>query len=155
MTIDTHPTDTFTASYSSGLYQHRGDKCRFINVENAAGWNGTQSHSRRVVPRDVALAWIRDGLGHTITEGQPQPTPVPWPTHAVVSKINGLVNFRGTHDQCLQFIGGLPVEHNIHPLAPAPLTPAMRRFLHAFASESGSASIRIAAQEALNEGGAA
>jgi hypothetical protein len=153
MTIDIQPGDTFTINKGGQPYQWRNGKFRSLF---SSDWHtGGSGIDHNGLSRDTFAA-IAGWAGHTITEATPAPTPVPWPTHVVVSKVNGLVNFRGTHDQCLQFVGGLPVEHDIRPLAPAPLSPKMRAFIEAVANDYNvNIRTKTAAANLLAEGGAA
>ena len=156
MTIDIQPGDTFTASHSCGLYQHRNDKERFISVNGDGCFYTASNHQRRLINREAAIAWIRDGLGHTVQETQPPPAPVPWPTHAVVSNLTGCIIRLGTEQACRDWIGceADTQAYTVRPLAPAPLTPAMRAFIEAVRKTTDYVEVDEAARNLLAEGGA-
>ena len=71
--------------------------------------------------------------GHTIEEVQPQPAPVPWPTHAVISNLTDCIIRMGTEEACRNWIAceADTQMYTVRPLAPAPLSPNMLKFIAA------------------------
>ncbi len=125
MTIDIQPGDTFTINKGGQPYQWRNGKFRSLF---SSDWHtGGSGIDHNGLSRDTFAA-IAGWAGHTITEATPAPTPVPWPTHVVVGKINGVVYRMGTKDQCDLWTKETSLScdsHEVRPLAPAPLSPAM------------------------------
>jgi len=113
---------------------------------------------------DVAKQIIH-AAGHTITEATPQPTPVPWPTHAVVSVVSGAICNLGTEQECIKYrtsIGASEITYTVRPLAPAPMSDKMRALIDALDNaaycgwtDDARAELRKAARALLAEGGAA
>ena len=131
MTIDIQTGDTFTTS-PTRVFQNRNGKCRFIMPNEVSQWADPTLFKLKPVCANAAIAWIRDGLGHTITETTPPPTPVPWPTHAAYHAISGAIVAAGTEAQCQKYVEPLVGTFCIRPLAPAPPSSAMRSFIEAF-----------------------
>ena len=161
MQIDIHPGDTFTINPDGVFRQTRGDKRRRFG--DSEWWTGSVAGEAHV-SMDVAKQIIH-AAGHTITEAQPQPTPVKWPTHAVVGKVNGVVYRMGTKDQCDLWIKETSLScdsHEVRPLAPAPMSDKMRALIDALDNaaycgwtDDARAELRKAARALLAEGGAA
>jgi hypothetical protein len=164
MTIDIHPGDTFTIWTNGAILQYRNDTTRWLGDDVWATGSTSRCHDERelcpATARQIILA-----AGHTITEAQPQPTPVKWPTHAVVGKVNGVVYRMGTKDQCDLWIKETSLScdsHEVRPLAPAPMSDKMRALIDALDNaaycgwtDDARAELRKAARALLAEGGAA
>jgi hypothetical protein len=132
MTIDIHPGDTFTIWTNGAILQYRNDTTRWLGDDVWATGSTSRCHDERelcpATARQIILA-----AGHTITEAQPQPTPVPWPTHAVVKKTDpNLIAWTGSIDACNDHVRGCEANYEVRPLAPAPPSPKMREFIEAF-----------------------
>jgi hypothetical protein len=161
MTIDIHPTDTFAMEGDGGLIQYRGSKTTgelTYRRLGQVGWNPTNgSPLVRAVTSELAHMVIA-AAGHTITEAQPAPTPVPWPTHAVLDCTGALVAF-GDAKTCNAYSNA--EVSAVRPLAPAPLSPAMVTLLKAlddyFHQQPMLAAtcINVSIRNLLAEGGAA
>lgn len=153
MKIDIQLGDTFAICELGNVYQFRNGKCRGI------WWKDWHTEGNRSGLRylDPALArQIITAAGHTIEEVTPSPAPVPWPTHAAVNKCIGVIVATGTLEQCQKYIYHPSDHYEVRPLAPAPLSPAMRRFLDriwAWAGAAGEDEIADAARNLLAEGG--
>ena len=151
MTIDIQLGDTFTINPDSVIRQTRGNKRRRFG--DAEWWTGSvagEAHLSMDVARQIITA-----AGHTVQEVQPPPTPVPWPTHAVVQKTDpGLIEWTGSLDACNEHARGAEANYEVRPLAPAPLSPAMRAFIGSFLMADVSKKIADTAKSLLAEGGA-
>lgn len=130
MKIDIQPGDTFTISQGN-VRQARGNKRRTLETDY---WWKLPAHGtpETSITREAFVAIAR-WAGHTIEEVQPQPAPVPWPTHAVVRKDTGkCIGFRGTEQECKHEVEACWGDHyEVRPLAPAPLSPNMLKFIAA------------------------
>ncbi len=155
MKIDIQPGDTFSVDERGRILQYRDG--------NGRGIGGTEwmqlTLAGRSLSRDL-FTQIATAAGHTITEATLAPTPVPWPTHAVVGKINGVVYRMGTKEQCDLWTKETSLScdsHEVRPLAPAPPSDKMKEFISAIASDAAQTSwnVRKAAAELLTEAGEA
>jgi hypothetical protein len=157
MTIDIHPGDTFTIWTNGAILQYRNDTTRWLGDDVWATGSTSRCHDERelcpATARQIILA-----AGHTITEAEPQPTPVPWPTHAVLDCTGALVAF-GDAKTCNAYSNA--EVSAVRPLAPAPLSPAMVTLLKAlddyFHQQPMLAAtcINVSIRNLLAEGGAA
>ena len=152
MTIDIQPGDTFRIATTGVIWQVRAGQYRACFSSGNMTWFEPAQHYRgNEIPRNKAIE-ILTLAGHTITETTPPATPVPWPTHAVVDCSGALVAF-GTFEQCKAYSGS--DTYTVRPLAPAPLSPAMRAFIEVIRTDTyGATTIREAAAALLAEGGA-
>lgn len=163
MTIDIQPGDTFKILPGGRVYQCRGTNRRWLSHDQ---WHARFPNESDAVemPLDVAKAVIT-AAGHTVQEVQPPPAPVPCPTHAVINRDDGCIEYAGTHDQCVRKADGHRI-YEVRPLAPAPLSPNMLKFIAAIEAHvryterdsglKGSMTniIMTTAQALLAEGGA-
>jgi hypothetical protein len=163
MDIDFQPDDTFRITHIARLAQFRGNKCRFVSEREWVSNDEVITKHFKVISREFARDIIH-AAGHTIIEATPAPTHVPWPTNVVVGEITGIIFRMGTKEQCERWIREHSLgsdNHEVRPLAPAPLTPAMVTLLKSFDGyfrqqpTIAAERINIAICALLNEGGAA
>ena len=164
MQIDIHPGDTFTIWTNGAILQYRNDTTRWLGDDVWATGSTSRCHDERELCPATARQIIH-AAGHTITEATPQPTPVPWPTHAVVSVVSGAICNLGTEQECIKYrtsIGASEITYTVRPLAPAPMSDKMRALIDALDNaaycgwtDDARAELRKAARALLAEGGAA
>jgi hypothetical protein len=157
MKIDIQIGDVFRITHIARLAQYRGDKCRFVGECAWIANDEVITKHFKVISDDFARQIIL-AAGHTITEATPPPTPVPWPKFCVVHNTHGGILFYGSYEQCRSHIGVSDAGiKSIHPLAPAPLSPALLEFMENVAKNEGNAIVTAAAARKflLAEGGAA
>ena len=152
MTIDTQPGDTFTVYPSGTLVQYRERKSRVVS---STDWRSAQREGKETNIDPALARQIITAAGHTITETTPPAAPVPCPTHAVVRRGGTETGYRGTEAECLNEVKACWGEHyEVRPLAPAPLSPAMRAFIKWFTDAGYPTELRNLARNLLAEGGA-
>lgn len=106
MLIYVHTDDTFTADGVGKLYQHRTDNSvRIITPTSVGPWFADTKTDRKAITRDAAIAWLRDGLGHTITDNPFGLAVVPRPTHCVKVNLTGFICQIGTEEDCKRYVG--------------------------------------------------